>query len=305
VTPLPPLCLTGASGFIGRRVTAQLAAAGARDVTLLLRDPTRLDPSVTHPSWRLVRADLSGDAIPPDALVPGAVVLHLAAATGTANASEMQRMNVDATSRLLAAAAAAGARHFVFVSSVSAGYADQRWAEYPRSKARAERIVAAGGVPYTIVRPTMVFGPGSPNQQGLERLATLAVPLLPGQGDVRAQPIHVSDIAKVLLYVAALPVAVQGHITVGGPTVVTMRELFAAIRRARGLAQRAPMTLPLGALRTSLAFAAALAGPLLPVSAGQFVVFANDAVAEPAPPSVALPVPQISLEAMLAEPPHA
>ena len=302
MTPLPPLCLTGASGFIGRRVTAQLAAAGARDVTLLLRDPARVDRGVSHPSWRLVRADLSGDGIPPDAIVPGAVVLHLAAATGTANAAEMQRMNVDATSRLLAAAAAAGARHFVFVSSVSAGYADQRWAEYPQSKARAERIVAAGAVPYTIVRPTMVFGPGSPNQQGLERLATLAIPLLPGQGDVRAQPIHVSDIANVLLDIAALPVAVRGHITVGGPTVVTVRELFASIRRARGLALRTPMTLPLGALRRSLAFAAAFAGSRLPVSAGQFVVFANDAVAEPAPPSVALPVPQVSLEAMLAEP---
>jgi len=305
VTPLPPLCLTGASGFIGRRVTAQLAAAGARDVTLLLRDPARVDRGVSHPSWRLVRADLSGDGIPPDAIVPGAVVLHLAAATGTANAAEMQRMNVDATSRLLAAAAAAGARHFVFVSSVSAGYADQRWAEYPQSKARAEIVVAAGGVPYTIVRPTMVFGRGSPNQQGLERLATLAVPLLPGQGDVRAQPIHVSDIARVLLYVVALPAAVQGHITVGGPTVVTMRELYAAIRTARGLAPRTPITLPLGALRGSLAFFGALAGSLLPVSAGQFVVFANDAVAEPPPPTLTLPVAQVSLEAMLAEPLHA
>jgi len=305
VTPLPPLCLTGASGFIGRRVLTQLAAAGARDVTLVLRDPARLTPGAARPLWRLVRADLSDRAIATDAIVPGAVVLHLAAATGTANAAQMQRLNVEATGRLLAAAAAAGARHFVFVSSVAAGYSDQRWAEYPQSKARAERIVTAGGVPYTIVRPTMVFGPGSPNQRGLERLATLAVPLLPGQGDVRAQPIHVSDIANVLLYVAALPAAVQGHIPVGGPSVVTMRELFAAMRRARGLAPRTPVTLPLGALRSSLALLGAIAGPLLPVSAGQFVVFANDAVAEAAAPAVTLPIPQVSLEAMLAERSHA
>ncbi len=305
MTPLPPLCLTGASGFIGRRVTAQLAAAGASDVTLLVRDPARLGSAALPPPWRVVRADLSRETIAPDAIVPGAVVLHLAAATGTANALEMRRLNVDATSRLLAAAAAARARHFVFVSSVSAAYPDQRWAGYPRSKATAERLVAAGGVPYTLVRPTMVFGPGSPNQQGLERLATLAVPLLPGQGHVRAQPIHVDDIARVLLHVAALPAAVQGHITVGGPSVLTMRELLAAMRRARGLAPRAPMTLPLTALRSSLALLGALTGSLLPVSAGQFVVFANDAVAEPAPSGVTLPIPQVSLEAMLAEPLHA
>ncbi len=305
MTPLPPLCLTGASGFIGRRVTAQLAAGGSRDVTLLLRDPARLGSAALPPSWRVLRADLSSESIPPDAIVPGAVVLHVAAATGTANALEMQRMNVDATSRLVTAAAAVGARQFVLVSSVSAGYGDQRWAGYPQSKAKAERLVATAGVPYTIVRPTMVFGPGSPNQQGLERLATLAVPLLPGQGHVRAQPIHVNDIARALLYVAALPAAVQGHITVGGPSVVTMRELFAAMRRARGLAPRAPVTLPLGALRSSLALLGALTGSLLPVSAGQFVVFANDAVAEPAPNGVTLPIPQVSLEAMLAEPLHA
>lgn len=290
---------------MGRRLTAQLSAAGATDVTLLLRDPARLAKAALPSSWRLIPADLSGATIPTGAIVPGAVVLHLAAATGTANAAQMQRLNVDATGRLLASAAAAGARHFVFVSSVSAGYADQRWAQYPQSKARAERLVAAAGVPYTIVRPTMVFGPGSPNQQGLERLATLAVPLLPGQGDVRAQPIHVDDIAKVLLYVAALPAAVQGYITVGGPSVLTMRDLFAAMRRARGLTPRAPVTLPLGALRSSLALLGALTGPLLPVSAGQFVVFANDAVAQTPPKGITLPAPQVSLEAMLAEPAHA
>jgi nucleoside-diphosphate-sugar epimerase len=305
VTPLPPLCLTGASGFIGRRLTARLAAAGATDVTLVLRDPARLANAGLPSSWRLLRGDLSDDTLPLGTIVPGAVVLHLAAATGTANAAQMQRLNVEATSRLVDAATAASARHFVFASSVSAGYPDQRWAPYPQSKAAAERLVAAGGTPYTIVRPTMVFGPGSPNQQGLEKLATLAVPLLPGQGDVRAQPIHVDDIVQILLYIAALPSAVQGHLTVGGPSVLTMRELFAAMRRARGLAPRAPVTLPLGALRSSLALLGALAGPLLPVSAGQFVVFANDAVAEPAPPGITLPRPQVSLEAMLAEPAHA
>jgi nucleoside-diphosphate-sugar epimerase len=302
VKPLPPLCLTGASGFIGRRLSAQLAAAGAQDVTLLLRDPARVAHAAYPASWRLVRADLAVDPIPPGAIAAGAVVVHLAAATGAANAAQVQRINVDATDRLLGAAAAARVRHFVFVSSVSAGYPDQRWAEYPQSKAKAERLVAASGVPYTIVRPTMVFGRGSPNQQGLERLATLAVPLLPGQGDVRAQPIHVDDIAKVLSYVAALPTAVQGHITVGGPSVLTMRELFAAIRRARGLSPRAPLTVPLGALRWSLAQLGALAGSLIPVSAGQFVVFANDAVAESALPGLTLLFPQVSLEAMLAEP---
>lgn len=302
MTPsLPPICLTGASGFIGQRVVAQLVAARAADVTLLLREPTRMTHALPE-AWRVVRADLSDAGFPPrEAITPDSVVLHLAGATGTANAAEMQRLNVAATSRLVAAARTAAARHFVFVSSVSAGYGDQRWSGYAQSKAAAEGVVAASGVPYTLVRPTMVFGPGSPNQQGLERLATLAIPLLPGQGVVRAQPIHVDDIARMLLAVAALPSAVQGHITVGGPAVLTMRQLFAAMRRARGLAPREPITLPLAALRRWLAILGALTGSRLPVSAGQFVVFANDAVAAPLPDGVTLSAPRVSLEVMLAE----
>ena len=122
MTPLPPLCLTGASGFIGRRLTAQLAAAGANDVTLLLRDPARLAHGALpssgdscariSPATRYRRARSS----------PGPLCSTLPPRPGRANAAQMQRLNVDATGRLLAAAKAAGARHFVFVSSVSAGY---------------------------------------------------------------------------------------------------------------------------------------------------------------------------------------
>lgn len=305
MTPLPPLCLTGASGFVGRRVLAQLEGAGAVEVTLLVRDPSRLPPEVERKGWRVVQIDLGAAPIPAEAIPRGSVVLHLAATTGNASAATMLRVNAAGTMRLLSAAGASAARRFVFVSSVSAGYPDQRWAPYPQNKAATERAITGGVVPYTLVRPTMVFGSGSPNQAALERLATLAIPLLPGKGQWRVQPIHVDDLARALLAIARLPHTPPGPLTIGGPTVVTMRDLFAAIRRSRGLPPREPLSLPLGALRRTLAFLGALTGSRLPMSAGQFVAFANDAIAEPLPPGVTLPIPQVSLEAMLAESAHA
>ncbi|MGH7712766.1 MAG: NAD-dependent epimerase/dehydratase family protein [Gemmatimonadaceae bacterium] len=293
--PLPPICLTGATGFIGRRVLARLADLSATDVTLLLRDPSRLAPRASNLPSRLVQIDLGRESIPAGSIAPDSVVIHLAAATGTAAASQMQQVNIAGTQRLLDAAQAAGAGHILFVSSVAAGYRDQRWALYAKSKVAAERLIAAGSIPYTIVRPTIVFGPGSPNQRGLERLAALALPLLPGQGDVRVQPIHVDDLAEALLRIASGPPVGGAAVTIGGPTVATMRALFAAIRRARGLAPREPLRLPLEPLRRVLA----ITGSLLPVRAGQFVVFANDSMAEPPPARVRLPIPRVSLEAML------
>ena len=300
MTSLPPLCLTGASGFIGRRVLARLATLGATDVTLLLRDSSRA-PLEMSAAWRVAHVDLSDASIDPQAIPAGAVVLHLAATTGAADARSMERVNVAGTARLLDAAAAAGARRFVFVSSVAAGYADQRWSPYAASKVAGERLVLAARIPVTVVRPTMVFGRESPNQRALARLATLPVPMLPGQGHVRVQPIHVDDLANALLYVASASGASGNVVTVGGPTVVTMRELYAALRRSERMTPRKPLTLPLELLRRTLALVGRIAGTRLPVSAGQFTAFANDAVAEAPPPGMYLPVPQVSLAAMLAQ----
>ena len=68
MTSLPPLCLTGASGFIGRRVLARLAALGATDVTLLLRDASRVVPREMLPDWRVASADLAGASIPRESI---------------------------------------------------------------------------------------------------------------------------------------------------------------------------------------------------------------------------------------------
>ncbi|HJU74419.1 MAG TPA: NAD(P)-dependent oxidoreductase [Gemmatimonadaceae bacterium] len=298
LSPLAPLCLTGASGFIGQRVLERLKTIRAQDVTLLLREPARLTERSTLPSWRLVRVDLAKDAIPQGTIPSGAVILHLAAATGSAPPRLMRRLNVDATKRLLEAATTAGAPHFIFVSSIAAGYPDKRWAPYAASKLAAERVVASGPIPHTIVRPTIIFGPGSPNQQALERLATLAVPLLPGQGDVRVQPIHVDDVADVLIHLVSVE-PLQSIVAVGGPTVLSMHDLLGAIRRAHALPPREPVRLPLEPLRRALAIAGGLTASRLPLSAGQFVAFANDSVA-PGSGQWRLPAPHTSLEAMLA-----
>jgi len=285
-----PLVLTGASGFIGRRILQRLAREAAafpqpRSVTLLVRDATSLGSLDTLPEhWRVVPWDLaSGEPLPAGAVPAGSVIIHLAAATGRSAAATMRAVNLGGTERIVAAAAVAGARHLVFVSSIAAGFANRRWYPYAEAKRAAEQVVRHGAVPATVVRPTMVFGPGSPVQEGLERLAMGRAPIILGRGTVRVQPIHVDDLAATLLALADAAPSGARAIEVGGGDQLTMRELLTRMRAVRGLPARTLWSVPLGLPRLALAMAEQVPGLRLPVTAGQLASFLNDSVAEPHP----------------------
>lgn len=284
-----PLVLTGATGFIGRELVRQLAAmngGSARSVSLLLRHPGSLPPDlVVPPHWQIIQCDLSdpGVELPPGALPPGCVVLHLGAATGRAPASLLHEVNAGGTRRLAAAARAAGASHFILVSSIAAGYPNRRWYPYAASKLAAEAATSASGVPATVVRPTVVFGPGSRVQAGLEQLALGRLPIVLGQGDVLVQPVDVRDLAALLLGLVDSPPAGPVPVEVGGRERHSMHTLLARIRSAHGLPARSPWPVPLGMPRLALALAESVLGSRLPVTAGQLSAFLNDSVATPHP----------------------
>lgn len=283
--PLPPLVLTGATGFVGRHLLAALrdahssAATPARAVTLLLRDPAALSQQARPAEWQTVRCDLARGPVPVGAIPTGSVVVHLAAATGRLSPAVMREVNVEGTRRLVAASVAAGASHLIFVSSVAAGFADRRWYHYAEAKREAEAIVANSGLAYTIVRPTMVFGTGSPVQKGLESLALGGAPIVLGTGEVQVQPIHVDDLAQLLLALAAQPPSLSETIDAGGARSLSMRALLGQIRQAHGRPARRTWSVPLALPRTLLALAERVVGSRLPVTAGQLASFVNDSTA--------------------------
>ncbi len=286
--PLPPLVVTGAGGFVGRRLLHALRSEppGSREsVTLLVRPASSLATlGPLPPHWRIVPWSLDGSTpLEAGAMPPGAVVLHLAAATGRLPGAVMRAVNVDGTRRLLEVAAAARAAHLVFVSSIAAGFRNRRWYHYARAKREAEALVRQSGIPATIVRPTMVFGAGSPVQEGLERIATSPLPIVPGTGRVRLQPIDSDDLVRLLLALAATAPRGDTTIEVGGAEQCTLRELLAGMRAARGLPARRPWSVPLGPVRLLLAVAEPVLGRRLPVTAGQLASFLNDSIAAPHP----------------------
>jgi NADH dehydrogenase len=296
-----PVIITGATGFIGRRVMARLAReAGTLDLLALTRQPDALRSAGWWPAhWRTATQDLRDK--PETAGWPGhATVLHLAAATGNASRRTMESSIVDGTRSLLDAAQAAKAAHFVLVSSIAAGYRDTRWYHYAKAKLAAEQIVSESDVPWTIVRPTLVFGAGSPVEKALWGLACGRLPVVPGGGRVRMQPVDVDDVAETLMglmHTGPLGTVVE----LGGVEAVTLRELLARMRAIRGLPPREPVGVPLGALRTALGLVEPVFGGFLPVTAGQLAAFVNDSdVDQPLPQSLRTRVPPFaSIGAML------
>jgi nucleoside-diphosphate-sugar epimerase len=310
----PSVFITGGSGFVGQQLLAHLARDGsASDVRVLSRAGAGGAPGAavgTAPSWwpaqapaswRAVRGALDTPASWRDALTGVHTVVHLASSTGKVSRAEHWHTIVDGTRGLLAEAKAAGVTRVVMVSSVAAGFADTRHYHYAQAKAQAEREVMASALATVIIRPTMVFGAGSPVQHGLRTMAARG--LVFGSGTVRVQPVHVQDLVAQLVNMLHADIVYDGGAhTIGGPDVVTLEAL---LRTMRGTSQ-ALRHIPVEPLRTMLATLEPFARALLPFTAGQLASFVNDSVAGAPSPWLTRRyaehgAPRIALSAMLAE----
>jgi nucleoside-diphosphate-sugar epimerase len=187
------IAITGGTGFVGQAlIDAALAQGG--ELRALARKAQEPRESV---EW--IAGDLS-DRAGLSRLVTGAeAVVHVAGLTNARNPAEFEAANVTGTLALIEAALAAGVQRFVFVSSLSAR--EPGLSAYGASKARAERLVKASGLDWTIVRPPAVYGPRDKDMFELFRAAKWGVVPTPKEG--RASLIHVEDLARLLL--ALLP----------------------------------------------------------------------------------------------------
>jgi uncharacterized protein YbjT (DUF2867 family) len=205
-----PLLVTGGTGTIGRRVVPLLRAEG-RDVRIVSRNPRADEPGLQH-----VRADtVTGEGLA--AALDGVdVVLHLA---GGAKGDDVAARN------LVEAAKRARVRHLVLISVVGA---DRMPIGYFRAKAEAERVIAASGIPWSILRAAQLHDFVLPIVRGMAKL-----PLLPTPGGLRFEPVHCDEVAARLAELAVG--APAGRVAdLAGPEVLELRELALTYADAEG-----------------------------------------------------------------------
>lgn len=188
-TGQPVIALTGATGFVGQAVLDEAVNAGY-SVRALTR---RAQPERANVQW--VRGELGDSASLSDLTRGAEATIHVAGVVNAPDAAGFEAGNVTGTLNLIETAVAGGIPRFVHVSSLSAR--EPELSTYGASKARAEKLVKASPLDWTIVRPPAIYGPRDREMFELFRAARWGVIPTPAEG--RASMIHVEDLARLLV----------------------------------------------------------------------------------------------------------
>ena len=230
------ILVTGGSGFVGGHVVHELRARDLR-VRSLVRDP-RKGAKLAALGCELVQGDMSDPASLGRAIEGVETVVHLVAIRQGRD-SDFQRVMVDGTRDLLAAAKGAEVGRFVLMSALGVSEETKDLVPYYRAKWEMEEQVRASGLPYVIFRPSFVFARDGGILPTFAKLARYA-PLTPitGSGKQRIQPIWVDDVAAFFADAVTRDDVAGKTYELGGPDAVTWNEFWARLKRARG--QRRP-----------------------------------------------------------------
>ncbi len=223
------ILITGATGFIGRRLAALLA--GKYAARCLVRDTVRAK-DLLPPAVELLTGDMT-DAASLKAAVAGAdAVVHLAARKG--DEPDIVAVNVGGAHNLIEACRAAGVKRVINVGSQASRLA--RRGAYGETKARSDEAFASSGLEVTTLVPSLVYGPRDTGVFGKLARVTASAPFVPviGDGSVRFQPVHVDDVCAVIAGCLAEPRTIGKTYAVGGPESVTLVELVDLIGAALG-----------------------------------------------------------------------
>jgi uncharacterized protein YbjT (DUF2867 family) len=280
------LLITGATGFVGRETLRQARAAG-HTLRVLARRPASMAARAIQTEFK---AELrAGDVLDAASLAGAAegcgAVIHLVGIISEIGRQTFEHVHVRATEQVLAAARSAGVRRFVQMSALGtrAGAASR----YHQTKWAAEQAVRASGLDWTILRPSLIFGPEDHFVNLFARMSRWS-PVLPvmGPGTAQLQPVAVEDVAACFVRAIGKPEAAGSTLEVCGPERFTLPELLQEILAALGR-RRLLLHLPLPVARAQAALLETTFPWLLrqapPLNRDQLLMLQEDNVGNPEP----------------------
>jgi uncharacterized protein YbjT (DUF2867 family) len=229
--------VAGASGFVGRRLCTELAAAG-HDVRAMTRHPESYAGA-----GQAVGADVhSPDTLPP-ALEGCRAAYYL---VHSLDSKDFERLDAAAARSFGEAAAAAGVEQIVYLGGL--GRDSEELSSHLRSRREVETLLGEAGVAVTVLRAGIIVGHGGISWEMTRQLVDhLPAMVTPRWVRTRTQPIAVADVVRYLVGVLDHPQALRRVFEIGGPEVlqyVTMLRRVAAIQHRRLVIAPVPLLTP-------------------------------------------------------------
>jgi NADH dehydrogenase len=261
----------GGAGFIGRQVVQRLAR---EDYVVRVAGRDTVRARALQTMGRVgqiapIAADITDEAGVARAVEGASVVVNT---VGILH-GDFERIQAEGPARVGRLAAAAGVEKLVHISAIGADAGSE--SRYARSKAAGESGLLAAFPNATILRPSIVFGPGDGFFGRFGQMAMM-LPIMPViAGDTRFQPVYVGDVAEAVMAALANPDAAGKTYELGGPRAWSFRELLAFIVKETGRSRRL-VEIPMGVARLQARFAELLPNP--PVTRDQLILLQQDNV---------------------------
>ncbi|WP_435348420.1 NAD(P)H-binding protein [Haloarchaeobius sp. HRN-SO-5] len=219
--------VTGATGFVGGHLVPALRDAG-HDVVALVRDPDRYDP----PAGVTV---VAGDLLDPESLPPAFEGVDAAyyLVHSMRSGADFEDRDRRAARAFADAATAAGVDRVVYLGGL--GEERDRLSEHLRSRREVEHLLEEGSYDLTTLRAAIIVGSGSASFQMVHQLVKrLPVMVTPQWVETPCQPIAIDDVVAYLVGVLDVPGTAGETFEIGGPEVLTYREMLETTARITG-----------------------------------------------------------------------
>lgn len=268
--------VTGGTGFVGTEITRRLIATGVEVRCLSRRPQAAVAGSIPvsaslFDSGALERAVRGCDA-----------VIHLVGIISEVRDQTFERVHVEGTRRVLAAARATGVTRIVHMSAM--GARENAVARYHQTKWAAEELVRHSGLDWTLLRPSLIYGPGDGVVSLFEKLSRFSpvVPMI-GSGRSLLQPVAVEDVARLFVESLNRASVFRQPLEVGGLDRISFNQLVEGIlvrlHRRRWVGH---LPVPLARFQALLmeAIYPTLLGKAPPLNRDQIQMLAEDNVAD-------------------------
>ncbi len=226
------ILVVGGTGFVGSHLIQRLRKDGL-PVRAIVRGPRKAQ-ALKDLGVEVFPGHIADKASLEAAAAGVERVIHLVGIIQEAPGVTFRGVHVEGTRNLIEAAKKAGVRHFFYQSAL--GTRPGAKSEYHKTKWEAEELVRASGVPYTILRPSLIYGAGDQFTLRLSEMLKIS-PVMPviGPGRSKIQPIYIDDVVTCIAKAVASDAFLNEIYEIGGPEQLTYEEVTAAIAGAMGI----------------------------------------------------------------------